>query len=361
MRILHVLTQFSLTGAEVYAATLANAQIAEGNEVFIVSPFWHSKVSAKVVKLPLGYGAFSKRVKSVFMLRNLIKRLQIDVVHAHSRASSWVCYFATKGSGVPFISTVHGRQHLHKYKRNSDVYGARVIAVCENIKLHLVGEMGMNAAKISVIPNGMNFPELLNNRQPILQGWNGVTLCIPGRTFGPKGERTGLIITNILPSLFQRHPDFRVVIVGGDLSDLNQGFQQAWANLANQYPQQCIWVGFVNNLQDYIANAQIVIGSGRVAIEAIAANIVTLSFGESCYNGIINSETIAEAIASNFGDISPIMPLPVVDWDKVASDIELAISAQLNPEIRSQVLATYNLPTVLDQVNSVYQEVLRKR
>jgi glycosyltransferase involved in cell wall biosynthesis len=361
MRILHVLTQFALTGAEVYAATLANAQIAQGNEVFIVSPFWHSKVSAKVVKLPLGYGAISKRIKSVFMLRNLIKRLQIDVVHAHSRASSWVCYFATKGSGVPFISTVHGRQHLHKYKRNSDVYGARVIAVCENIKLHLVGEMGMNAAKISVIPNGMNFPELLTETESVLPQWNGVTLCIPGRTTGPKGDRTGLIISKILPSLFQKHPDFRVVIVGGDLTDLNLSFQQAWISLASQYPQQCIWVGFVNNLKDYVASSQIVIGSGRVAIEAIAADIVTLSFGESCYNGIVNTNTISEAMASNFGDISPSMPLPVVDWEKVASDIELAITVKLGVEVRNQVLAAYSLPTVLDQVNGVYQEVLRKR
>jgi glycosyltransferase involved in cell wall biosynthesis len=358
MRILHVLTQFALTGAEVYAATLANAQIAEGNEVFIVSPFWHSKVSAKVIKLPLGYQAISKRVKSVFMLRNLIKRLQIDVVHAHSRASSWVCYFATKGNKVPFISTVHGRQHVHKYKKNSDVYGASVIAVCENLKIHLVSEMGMNSSKISVIPNGMNFPELYTNGAQVLPQWEGITLCIPGRTTGPKGDRTGLIISRILPNLLSKYPNFRIVIVGGDLTDLNPDFQQVWLQLSDTYPKQCIWVGFVNNLKDYIASSQIIIGSGRVAIEAIAADIVTLSFGESCYTGIVNSDTIKEAMASNFGDISSTIPLPSTNWDQVAADIEKAISIQLEPQIRNLVLDTYNLPTVLNQVNKVYKEVL---
>jgi glycosyltransferase involved in cell wall biosynthesis len=360
MRILHVLTQFALTGAEVYAATLANAQIAEGNEVFIVSPFWHSKVSAKVVKLPLGYGAISKRVKSVFMLRNLIKRLRIDVVHAHSRASSWVCYFATKGTQVPFISTVHGRQHLHKYKRNSDVYGARVIAVCENIRLHLMSEMGMKPSKISVIPNGMDFPELLKGGTSILPPFDGVTLCIPGRTSGPKGERTGLIISKILPAFFKKHPNFRIVIVGGDLTEMDGTFQQSWVALSQKYPQQCIWVGFVNNLKDYISDSQIIIGSGRVAIEAIAASKVTLSFGESCYTGIVNEHTLKEAIDSNFGDISSAMPLPIVDWGRVASDFETAIHEQLNPVVRNNILETYNLPSVLSQVNKVYKEVLTR-
>lgn len=54
MNILHVLSQFEVTGAETYAATLADLQTMEGRSVFVVSDTFHTPTMAEVFLLPIG-------------------------------------------------------------------------------------------------------------------------------------------------------------------------------------------------------------------------------------------------------------------------------------------------------------------
>ena len=42
------------------------------------------------------------------LLARLIEDLQIDIVHARSRAPAWSAYLATQRTGAPFITTYHG-------------------------------------------------------------------------------------------------------------------------------------------------------------------------------------------------------------------------------------------------------------
>ena len=58
---------------------------------------------------------------------------------------------------MPLVSTVHGRQHLHTSTSLVDMYGDKVIAICGNLRAHLVREVKMEAAKIVAIPNGVAF------------------------------------------------------------------------------------------------------------------------------------------------------------------------------------------------------------
>ncbi|MEO8167636.1 MAG: glycosyltransferase, partial [bacterium] len=142
MNILHVLSQSEVTGAEVYAATLADRQVALGDSVFLVSDTLAVPVAASYTSLPIGRRSYPNRWRNVRSLSSLITRHRIDVVHAHSRAASWVSFFACKGSPAVLVSTVHGRQHLHLSIRLFNVYSNHVIAISESIKEQLVNKMG---------------------------------------------------------------------------------------------------------------------------------------------------------------------------------------------------------------------------
>ena len=54
MQILHVLSQFEVTGAEAYAVTLGNAQLSAGHETVLVSDTLHLPFSGTYILHPIG-------------------------------------------------------------------------------------------------------------------------------------------------------------------------------------------------------------------------------------------------------------------------------------------------------------------
>jgi len=359
MIILHVLTQFAVTGAEVYAATLADRQCAEGHEVHIVSPYWHTETKATIHAIPMGQKPLGKRGWNVLQLAWLIKSINADIIHAHSRASSWVAHFATRITKTPFLSTVHGRQHIHPLKPSFDCYGQRIIAVCDALKIHLVEEMGYRKEKIKVIPNGIDFNDIQEKAAGEgLPKLSGYSICIAGRTSGPKGERTAAIIEKCLPHWLKEVPNLNISIVGGSIELLNPSAQEAWSAMAKEYPQQLHWYGTVPDLAKYLKQSDLVIGSGRVAMEAVALGKVTLAFGESCYVGFVNAENYQEAFATNFGDIKALLPLAPVSWSQVQADVLLGITAKLDESIRRKIITVFDAESVYQQIQQVYESLI---
>ncbi len=164
MNIIHVLSHSIaarnpvFTGADKYVLDLAAAQVAAGHRVMLVGDHLAAPTPARFCRRPIGDRHPLDRIRNVAFLRRLARNLAADVVHGHSRAASWAAHFAVRKLGVAQISTVHGRQKLHLSTRGYDIYGDLIIAVCENVRDHLVEELGIDRHKIVVIPNGLQFP-----------------------------------------------------------------------------------------------------------------------------------------------------------------------------------------------------------
>ena len=142
MNILMALSQLEITGAEVYATTIADELIERGNKVYIVSDTLTTPTKAEYIKLEFNKRSLIKRIEHIKFLYKLIKEKDIQIVHAHSRASSWSCQVACKLAGIPLITTTHGRQPIHFSRKLIKAFGDYSIAVCENIKKHMVNDIG---------------------------------------------------------------------------------------------------------------------------------------------------------------------------------------------------------------------------
>ncbi|MCS7074706.1 MAG: polysaccharide deacetylase, partial [Bacteroidia bacterium] len=62
MRILHVLSQVEITGAEAYAITLADEQIRQGHQVWIVSDTITLPHQATYISMPIANRKYLNRV-----------------------------------------------------------------------------------------------------------------------------------------------------------------------------------------------------------------------------------------------------------------------------------------------------------
>ena len=340
MNILMALSQLEITGAEVYATTIADELIERGNKVYIVSDTLTTPTKAEYIKLEFNKRSLLKRIEHIKFLYKLIKEKNIQIVHAHSRASSWSCQVACKLVGIPLITTTHGRQPIHFSRKLIKAFGDHSIAVCENIKKHMVNDIGFSENKISVILNPVNYKKLdlekkVNDKKVI---------SIVGRLSGPKGD----VAYDLLEILSQDGllSKYKVRLIGG--KELPERFLK--------FKEKDIeFIGYVPNIQEKIFESDIVIGAGRVAFEALLNKTSLIAVGETEYMGFINKENLSKSLASNFGDIG-FMKYPKIKKDILLDDIKKALELSENEkeELKNIILKETNLKNIVDKIEKKY-------
>lgn len=343
MNILMALSQLEITGAEVYATTIADELIERGNKVYIVSDTLTTPTKAEYIKLEFNKRSLLKRIEHIKFLCKFIKEKNIQIVHAHSRASSWSCQIACKLVGIPLITTTHGRQPIHFSRKLIKAFGDYSIAVCENIKKHMVNDIGFSENKISVILNPVNYKKLdlekkVNDKKVI---------SIVGRLSGPKGD----VAYDLLEILSQDEllSKYKVRLIGG--KELPERFLK--------FKEKDIeFIGYVPNIQEKIFESDIVIGAGRVAFEALLNKTSLIAVGETEYMGFINKENLSKSLASNFGDIG-FMKYPKIEKDILLNDIEKALKFSENEkeELKNIIFKETNLQNIVDKIEKKYFEL----
>lgn len=339
MNILMALSQVEVTGAEVYAATLSDALIEKGHSVFIVSDTFTKPTKAEFHPLAFNNRRFFDRIRNVAFLVKFISKNRIDIVHAHSRASSWVSYFAAKITGIPLITTIHGRQPAHLSRRMLLAFGSKIIAICEQIKEHLIRDLGVPQEKIILIRNGINVP---TDEMPTANE-NHKTVSIIGRLSGAKGEVAAHLL-GILEKIY----GVKILVIGG--KEIPEKFER--------FRQKADFLGFVGNPMQWILKSDLIIGSGRVAMESLIHGKPTFAIGEACNHGLISEENFRAAMASNFGDISEINRQNF-DWEKIENELKNAVENPLcSSEIQEKVRQEYDSGKITREIENAYQTTL---
>lgn len=356
MRIIHLLSQTEITGAEVYAVTLAEWQQAQGHDVEIISDTLNTKTDIKYTARPIHPKNFWLRLKNIFFLRKKLKQSQTQVLHCHSRAAARVAYWARLGLPVFYISTVHGRQHLSWSKKIWNLYGSSIIAVCENIRKHLIDELKLPDFKIQVIGNPIDTKHLIfrQNMPPKR------SLAVVGRTSGPKGEMTEKLIAEVFPKLFAEYSDLEIYIVGGPIERLSPEIQKLIPELNSKYADRLKTPGYVTGLESKLKDFQCVISAGRIAMSSLIQGIPTYAMGEYGSVGWVNLETFSQAKESNFGDIGPSLKNPL-DTEKIHEDISsffkntFLFSEQKRQALSDLARGDFASHNVFPQIMSLYQ------
>jgi len=162
-----------------------------------------------------------------------------------------------------------------------------------------------------------------------------------GRLTGPKGEIARRIIAEVAPAF----PNVQFTVVGGPITD---DYKTAAAD-------NVILTGFVKNVAEIFKTSDLVIGAGRVPVEAMHAGLPVIAVGESRYIGPITDETIALAKATNFGDCDQ-----PSSWQtqQLIDDIRAMMAGQVDVPLQryADYLADYSLDYIYPRVMDVYRQ-----
>jgi len=303
---------------------------------------------------------------SIKGLTAIVKKHKVDIIHAHARIPAWVSQWVSVLTGCPYITTSHGIYSTGWGMGLISAWGQKVIAVSEDVKKHLIAGFKVNPDKIFVIPNGIDLeqfdPSIDSSPVEKQLGLKHEDLKIVyiSRLMGARGE-IALRLIKALPQIKDSFPNVKLIVVGeGDK-------YESIAKMANQYnekaPENSVIVTGARLDTPQIMNmADVAVGVGRVALEAMAMEKPVIIAGEAGFMGILKPENFELAKKHNFSGRGSSM---TTDSENIASAIKTLLSdEQLRKRLgsfgREEVAKYFSIESMTNQVLKIYYQLIEE-
>ena len=308
IKVLQVIPKLGFGGAEIGCYDLAHYLFEQDCKSYIATSGgellkYVDKKKVKIIKLPLHSKNPILILLNGIILTLIILFLNINIVHARSRAPAWSCLIATKLTFRKFVTTFHGTYNFNstiKKFYNSVMVKSDLLIAGSNFIFSHINENYLkllnSKKKFLVIFRGINTEYFdqenlkKNSVSKLKTLWqiddNSKIILLPGRLTSWKGQELFIEAINKFKNL-NSNLDFTAVILGHD-----QGrtvYKKKLERLVEQYNltndfrfiEKCEYMPAAYMLADIIVSASIEPEAfGRVSVEAqsmkkpiIASNI----------------------------------------------------------------------------------------
>lgn len=215
MNILQILPALEVGGVETGTIDLAKFLVARGHKAITVSGGGRlarelDAIGARHYNLPVGKKSLSIIIRMIGALKEIIRREDIDIVHARSRVPAIIAYFACKSTGRVFITTAHG--YYSKHILSAAMTWGKFVIVASNIMAkHMAHNFGVPYNRIRLIPRGVDLSRF--KFRPPAKGRSGeFVVGMVSRITPLKGHADFIKAVSILN---RQIPQLKALIVGG--------------------------------------------------------------------------------------------------------------------------------------------------
>lgn len=158
LHVLEIVGNAVIGGMERQVQALAESLLAQGNTVSALGPFESAFTSAlrgRGCQVHIAMLEEAMEWRSLLTATELIRRQQIDVIHAHLFNATYLGNIAGSLTGVPVAATVHGMYINPEEVALARLTGNHLITVCT--AAYMMGlSLGVPEEQISLIPNGVD-------------------------------------------------------------------------------------------------------------------------------------------------------------------------------------------------------------
>jgi glycosyltransferase involved in cell wall biosynthesis len=292
MRVLHLVKNFDFGGAENHVRELANSLEELGHNVYIFA-----RKGRQVDLLNKGVRFISLRFKDTLMPLQVVYicyfslRNRIQVIHAHQRLPILIACIAGKITGIPVVVTVHGRTRYDLRTRISRKYPEKIIFVSRYI-FEASSRFAEIQHKSVIIPNWVSVYENQSDKHPY-------SICYISRIDKKHSAVILLMIQKVISRLVSKFPmiTFRIIGEGDFLPDIREEAQKSNSKLNKE---ACVVCGFIPDVKEIIQQSELVMGVGRVALEAMACGVPVLSINLKRMGTLISTDNYSFYKNNNF-------------------------------------------------------------
>ena len=145
MKILMATMALDIGGAETHIVELTKELQRQGHEVVVVSNggVYVPEIlaaGARHYNAPLHRRAVGDMRRAYGVLKDVVRKEQPDIVHAHARIPAMLCGQLAKREKFPFVTSCHGVYQISGVLRALSDWGERTLAVSEDIRDYLMKE-----------------------------------------------------------------------------------------------------------------------------------------------------------------------------------------------------------------------------
>ena len=231
--VLQVVPGLSAGGAERTTLDIARALVANGIRALVASEGGRlehelAQCGGELIRMPVARKSLHTIFSNAAAIADVIRRENVILVHARSRAPAWSALMAARRTKIPFITTYHGiynaRTRLKRWYNSVMARGDAVIANSEWTASHILATYRFEPKHLTIIPRGIDLqtfdPASVEPQrvQKFRNFWGAKeadrVVLLPGRLSRWKGQ---LVFVRALAQLRRegRLPaDIRAVIAG---------------------------------------------------------------------------------------------------------------------------------------------------
>jgi len=305
-----------------------------------------------LVFLPLG----------VVQAVRIAQKKKIHLIHSHSTLAFVVSLLTAKILGIPSVITLHNYRGISLSLPLIFKHTDQIIVISKEIQDKIL-DIDIDPKKITVVPNMIEVDDtLITNPSPLaipdIRSESIKIVTVSRLDLYKTDVPQNLLLT--AERIITQHPerDIQIIIVGGG-SELTR-LQTLGDNINQKLDRQAIvFTGFRKDAIHIISHADIVLGSGRVVLEAMALGKPTI-VASAQFGGILNAETFPQFSQYNFsGRNSP-------EKTSTGNIYQAIITLLENNEYRSSVgkiayqlaQTAYTVDAVTTQIQDVYRHAL---
>ena len=301
--------RLDIGGAETHIVELAKGLSREGFNVIAASAggVYEKELAEsgiKVYHVPLDNKKPHNVIKAYYRLKNIIKENRIDLVHAHARIPGFICGLLHKRMGFPFVTTAHGTWKTGYGLRYITNWGQKTVAVSEDIRKYLLDNYKIKDKDIKVTINGIDTDKFSSgiDCSDVMDELDlkpeDIKIVYISRF---DSDRSYIInkLLEVVPELSESIPSLKVIMVGsGNILDSIKEKAREINNITGQ--NTIIVTGSRTDINKFTALADLFIGFGRSSLEALSAGKPLILAGNEGYIGILNENSLDDAVKSNF-------------------------------------------------------------
>lgn len=316
-RILMVLDYLGTGGTETHVLSMGKAMCKKGVQLFYAGgngPLYQEFVEAGFTVEILESTRESQKERKQHvkeMYAEVMKKHAITIVHVHQTPSGLLAAQAANELCIPVVFTLHGTYYPKEEVIKVAQLCSAVISVSKPVRIF----WEKLEIKSTLIANGIDLEEFqpVDARKSTLPSVpsDAVVVTYVSRLAWQKATVCNMVL-RATKTLRTAIKNLHVVVVGSGAQSIHvKELAQALNSAAGQ--PYIHLAGEQTDVRPYYANSDLVIGTGRVALEAMACGKPVLAIGNHGYVGLVTPSSYEVAWDCYFGDHSSVQkPSPLL-------------------------------------------------
>lgn len=310
-KILMVLMGLEIGGAETHVVELSKELKKQGYDIIVASNggVYEKELAEAGIRhfqAPLNERNLFKMARSYFLLKKVIQKEKVDIVHSHARIPSFVCGLLKKRmkDKFTFVTSAHWVFYTGMGLKYISNWGQKVVAVSDDIREYLMENYRVRYDDIFVTINGIDTEKFSpDTDQTKVREEFGLKKEEPTLVYVSRMDESRALVARQLialgPKLAKAIPGLRMLIVGGGdvYEELAEKAKEANAAIG----RECITMtGGRTDINELVSVGDVFVGVSRAALEAMAAEKPVIVAGNEGYIGLFGREKLELAQENNF-------------------------------------------------------------